>query len=725
MWTVADYGIISRNRGAVGHIVKEMFMSGKRLRSLLLMLVCTMLLSFGVFGSDVFAWTETTKRDLVITGGEEGVHWNYDVADQGSFVIIEPGSYTVSMAPDVKTTQQTISVRDTTGGEVNLTLNNVTIETSTCGDSIICLCNNKVNLILKGTNTLRYYGSEENESCISYHPGGALTISGDTLIVKDENTTAFRPVISTAGADISITGATVNIESTKGCGIKCCEDDAEKPVNPVVSIGGGANVSIKSMDDGIDLGYGGVLTIDGGASVNIESSIDGIYENKGATVSIGGGSTVTINSGDIASGIMCVDGKLTVNGGAKLSIRAGGEALYKQSGDLLITEGAVLECFSKKDNALRTGGAVTIDDGAVASFSSTGTDEGKEPKAVCLSAGNNITINGGKAVFESNYSAISDFSKIIIGKNDHINYLGDSEENKAVVADTAVTGATGKKYLEVVYVYPIKYEYAGGTPVNKNPEEYTLDDEFTLSNPIKDGYDFAGWTGTDLTAATKDVTIKKGSYGPRSYTATWKEAVPEPKPTPEPTPEPKPEPKDELKVTLKKTSSTYNGKTPKIEVKSISFAGKKVSLKAKDYKITYSPKTVKKAGEYTVTLTVKNGKYKGKTGTATYTIKKAANPLTVKRLKKTITVKASEIKSKAKTYKIKNIAKISKQQGKITYEALPGSSDKVIFNTNNGSITVPKGLAKGKYKVKFRVTAAGGTNYKAKSVSLTQTIQVK
>ncbi|MBR5336579.1 MAG: hypothetical protein IK152_01200 [Lachnospiraceae bacterium] len=61
----------------------------------------------------------------------------------------------------------------------------------------------------------------------------------------------------------------------------------------------------------------------------------------------------------------------------------------------------------------------------------------------------------------------------------------------------------------------------------------------------------------------------------------------------------------------------YNGKTPKIEVKSISFAGKKVSLKAKDYKLTYSPKTVKKAGKYTVTLTVKNGKYKGKTGTAT------------------------------------------------------------------------------------------------------------
>ena len=365
---------------------------------------------------------------------------------------------------------------------------------------------------------------------------------------------------------------------------------------------------------------------------------------------------------------------------------------------------------------------MTIDDGAVVTMTAPSTSIsivrlfGEKPV---------MTIDGGKAVFNGFFDADSFTNKIKFGENKHINYLGDSGSDKTKVTDAAVKAASGKKYLEVVSVYPITYDYNGGTPAESNFSEYTVDDEFTISNPTKAGAEFAGWTGTGLTAPTKVVKIPKGSYGPRSYTATWKEAVPEPKPTPEPTPEPKPEPKEELKVTLKKTSSTYNGKTPKIEVKSVSFAGKKVSLKAKDYKLTYSPKTVKKAGEYTVTLTVKNGKYKGKTGTATYTIKKAANPLTVKRLKKTITVKASEIKSKAKTYKIKKVAKISKQQGKITYEALPGTSDKVIFNTNNGSITVPKGLAKGKYTVKFRVTAAGGTNYKPKSVSLTQTIQVK
>ena len=34
-------------------------------------------------------------------------------------------------------------------------------------------------------------------------------------------------------------------------------------------------------------------------------------------------------------------------------------------------------------------------------------------------------------------------------------------------------------------------------------------------------YDFAGWSGTGLSAPTMTVTIAKGSTGNRSYTATW------------------------------------------------------------------------------------------------------------------------------------------------------------------------------------------------------------
>ncbi len=46
-------------------------------------------------------------------------------------------------------------------------------------------------------------------------------------------------------------------------------------------------------------------------------------------------------------------------------------------------------------------------------------------------------------------------------------------------------------------------------------------EDFTLKKPTRDGYTFAGWTGTGLDVATKDVTITTGSHDNRTYTATW------------------------------------------------------------------------------------------------------------------------------------------------------------------------------------------------------------
>ncbi len=55
-----------------------------------------------------------------------------------------------------------------------------------------------------------------------------------------------------------------------------------------------------------------------------------------------------------------------------------------------------------------------------------------------------------------------------------------------------------------------------------NPDTYTVETpEFTLNTPTREGYTFAGWTGTGLDAATQTVTIAQGSTGHRSYTANW------------------------------------------------------------------------------------------------------------------------------------------------------------------------------------------------------------
>ena len=72
--------------------------------------------------------------------------------------------------------------------------------------------------------------------------------------------------------------------------------------------------------------------------------------------------------------------------------------------------------------------------------------------------------------------------------------------------------------------YTITYNLDGGSVNGTNRETYTIEtDTFTLINPTKNNYVFAGWTGTDLTDATTTVTIEKGSTGNRTYTATWRE----------------------------------------------------------------------------------------------------------------------------------------------------------------------------------------------------------
>ena len=75
--------------------------------------------------------------------------------------------------------------------------------------------------------------------------------------------------------------------------------------------------------------------------------------------------------------------------------------------------------------------------------------------------------------------------------------------------------------------YTLTYNYASGSLPRgvTNPDKYNIDTStFTINNPSRTGYNFAGWTGTDLSSATTTVTIPKGSVGNRSYTATWSAA---------------------------------------------------------------------------------------------------------------------------------------------------------------------------------------------------------
>ena len=116
-------------------------------------------------------------------------------------------------------------------------------------------------------------------------------------------------------------------------------------------------------------------------------------------------------------------------------------------------------------------------------------------------------------------------------------FLGwtEKEDDPAVSATTDVTITNGVDKDLNYYAhwkantYTITCNLNGGIvddPKWTEPVEYTPDNPVSLPNPTLPGgkYNFAGWTGTGLTAAETDYVVRKGSYGNLTYTATWTEA---------------------------------------------------------------------------------------------------------------------------------------------------------------------------------------------------------
>jgi len=101
---------------------------------------------------------------------------------------------------------------------------------------------------------------------------------------------------------------------------------------------------------------------------------------------------------------------------------------------------------------------------------------------------------------------------------------------------------------------------------------------------------------------------------------------------------------------------------------------------------------------------------------------KKANPLTVKG--KTVKVKYSKLRKKTQTIARTKAITVSKNQGTVTYAKAKGNK-KITVDKKTGKIKVKKGLKKGTYKVKIKVTAAGNSWYKKATKTVTVKIKVK
>ena len=173
----------------------------------------------------------------------------------------------------------------------------------------------------------------------------------------------------------------------------------------------------------------------------------------------------------------------------------------------------------------------------------------------------------GGGTFDANWSAPESYS---IEKEAYIyqrptragytfkGWIGDNGDTPQDVIAVKGSETTGDKYYTAVWtadVYSISYNLNGGEwGVHKGPDKFTVETEdFTLPIPERAGYQFIGWTGSNLSEPQMTVTIEKGSIGYPYYMANWVQvatpvptqaptAVPTKKPTTEPTKAPTAEP---------------------------------------------------------------------------------------------------------------------------------------------------------------------------------------
>ena len=108
---------------------------------------------------------------------------------------------------------------------------------------------------------------------------------------------------------------------------------------------------------------------------------------------------------------------------------------------------------------------------------------------------------------------------------------------------------------------------------------------------------------------------------------------------------------------------------------------------------------------------------------------KKANPLAVKAKK--VTIKFKKLRKKNQSVALKKAMTVSKAQGTVTYAISSAKKGKKNFkkkfkiNKKTGKITVKKGLKKGTYKLVIKVKAAGNSNYKTATKTVTVKIKVK
>lgn len=130
--------------------------------------------------------------------------------------------------------------------------------------------------------------------------------------------------------------------------------------------------------------------------------------------------------------------------------------------------------------------------------------------------------------------------------------------------------------------------------------------------------------------------------------------------------------------------------------------------------------TIKAAGTAKITITAKaTSSYKAATKTLTVKVAKAAPVLKTKLTSKNVSYNA--LRKKAQVF---TLGASATGKGTLTYAKTAGSSAFTV-NKTNGKITVKKGLKKGTYKIKVKISSRATANYNAGTKTVLVTVKVK
>ena len=178
-------------------------------------------------------------------------------------------------------------------------------------------------------------------------------------------------------------------------------------------------------------------------------------------------------------------------------------------------------------------------------------------------------------------------------------------------------------------------------------------------------------------------------------------------------------PKKVVNISLKNRTVTYNEKTQNIGKATVTGTTNSglIYVYYSDSKCKKESKNHKNVGTYYVKAFKLN-----ESGTfyesniAKLIIKPAKQSVSLK--KRTYTIKANTIKKKDQHITLKSSSKT-----KATYKKLSGNSN--ISVAKNGKITIKKGLKKGTYKIRIKITAPKSKNWKACNITVPITIKIK